>query len=143
MLEKAATIKRFEYLHLGKKLNTQTDTAKKQYQKLDNSYEFDKIIKKEELTFENFGKSDLIYNSNYSFYKYYHYIKKFDNPSLESKYSFLAKFFNDLNNVDKLKTQKKKRKKQMGIIQLQNYTMTCQEPILMNITNYQMLKETK
>ena len=41
MLEKAATIKRFEYLPLGKELKAQTDIAKKQYQKLDKIYEFD------------------------------------------------------------------------------------------------------
>ena len=33
MLEKAATIKRFEYSSLGKELKAQTDIAKKQYQK--------------------------------------------------------------------------------------------------------------
>ena len=46
LLEKAATIKKFEYSPLDKELNAQTDTAKKQYQKLDNTFEFDKTIKK-------------------------------------------------------------------------------------------------
>ena len=46
LLEKAATMKRFEYSPLGKKLKAQTDNAKKEYQKLDDTYEFDKIIKK-------------------------------------------------------------------------------------------------
>ena len=45
LLEKAATIRTFEYSSLGKKLKAQTDIAKKQHQKLDNTYEFDKIIK--------------------------------------------------------------------------------------------------
>ena len=44
LLEKAVTMKRFKYLHLGKELKAQTDIAKKQYQKLGNTYEFDKII---------------------------------------------------------------------------------------------------
>ena len=51
LLEKAATIKRFEYPLLGKELKAQIEIAKK-YQKLDNSYEFDKIIKKEKPTFK-------------------------------------------------------------------------------------------
>ena len=42
MLEKAATIKRFEYLSLGSELKKQTDIAKKQYQVLDKICEFDK-----------------------------------------------------------------------------------------------------
>ena len=57
LLEKAATMKRFEFSPLGKKLKAQTDIAKKQYQKLDNTYEFDKIIKK-----ENYSNSNLIYD---------------------------------------------------------------------------------
>ena len=64
-------MKRFEYALLGKELKAQNDIAKIQYQKLDNTFEFDKIIKKEEATFKNYNKSNLIYNSKYSFYKYY------------------------------------------------------------------------
>ena len=41
LLEKAAAMKRFEYLPLGKKLKEQTDIPKKQYQGLDKTYEFD------------------------------------------------------------------------------------------------------
>ena len=44
LLQKADAVKIFEYL--VKKLKTQTDIAKKQYQKLDNTLEFYKIIKK-------------------------------------------------------------------------------------------------
>ena len=46
LLEKAATIKRFKYSTIGKELKAQTDKAKKECQKLDDTYEFDKIIKK-------------------------------------------------------------------------------------------------
>ena len=67
---------------LGKKLKAQTDIAKKQYQKVNDTYEFDKIIKKETPTLENYSKSDLIYNSNCSFYKHFCDSKKFDNLSL-------------------------------------------------------------
>ena len=85
MLEKAATMKRFEYLPLGRKLKAQSDIAKEQYEKLDDTYEFNRIFTKEKLTLENYSKSDLMYNNNYSFYKLYHCIKKLDNLSIESK----------------------------------------------------------
>ena len=49
--------------------STKTGIAKKQYQKLDNNFGFDRIIKKEELTFRNYNKQNLIYSSKYSFYK--------------------------------------------------------------------------
>ena len=76
--EKAAALKRFEYSLLGKELKKQTSVAEKQYQKLDNTFEFDKIIKK-----ENYSKSNLIYDANHSFYKYYHDRKKIDNLSFK------------------------------------------------------------
>ena len=66
LLEKAATMKRFEYSQLGKELKAQTGIAKKQSQKLDDTYKFDKIIKK-----DNYSKSNLIYDANHSFYRYY------------------------------------------------------------------------
>ena len=37
-------MKRFKYFPLGKELKVQTDIAKKQYQKLVDTYEFDKTI---------------------------------------------------------------------------------------------------
>ena len=46
LLEKVTAMKRFECSLLGKELKKQTSVAEKQYQKLDNSYEFDKIIEK-------------------------------------------------------------------------------------------------
>ena len=48
LLDKAATMKRFEYLPLGKELKAKTDIAKKKkkHKKLDDTYELDKIIKK-------------------------------------------------------------------------------------------------
>ena len=56
LLEKAATMKRFEYSPLGKELKAQTDIAKKKYQKLEDTYEFDKIIKKEKPTFKKYNQ---------------------------------------------------------------------------------------
>ena len=46
LLEKAATIEIFEYSLLGKELKAKTEIVKKQYQKLDNTHPFDKIIRK-------------------------------------------------------------------------------------------------
>ena len=54
LLEKVATMKTFKYLQLDKELKAQTDIAKKQYQKLEDTYDFDKIIKKEKPTRENY-----------------------------------------------------------------------------------------
>ena len=109
LLEKAATMKRFEYSPLGKKSKAQTDIPKKQYQKLNSTYECDKIFKKERPAFKNYNNSNLIYNADHSFDKYYCDSKKINNLSFKSKYSFLAKFFKDLNKFNKLKIQKEKK----------------------------------
>ena len=71
MIRKAAALRRFEYYPLGKELKAQTDIAKKQYQKLDDTFEFDEITKKEKPTSKRYTRSNLIYNSKYSFYPYY------------------------------------------------------------------------
>ena len=73
----------------------------KQYQKLDNTFGFDKIIKEEERTFKNYNKSNLIYNSKYSSYKYDRDSKKFHNLFLKSKYSFLQEFLKGWNKFKK------------------------------------------
>ena len=46
LLEKFAVIKKFEYSLLSKELKKQTSAAEKLYQKLDDTHEFDAIIKK-------------------------------------------------------------------------------------------------
>ena len=125
LLEKAPALKRFEYSPLGKELKAQTDTAKKQYYKFDDTNEFDeKINKKSPL--KNCSKSDLIYDTNHSFFKYYRDNKTFDNLPFKSKYSFLAKFSNDIDKFSDLKPQNKnkKTKKQKYMIQFQNYIIS-------------------
>ena len=94
----------FRKTNTGQK--TQTDIAKKQYQKLDNIYELDETIKNEKRTLKKYNKSNLIYNSNSSFFKYYCDLKNFYNPSFKSMYSLLISFFNDLDKFNKLKPQK-------------------------------------
>ena len=104
-------MKRFEYSSLGKELKPQTDIAKKQYPKLADTFEFDKIIKQEKPTTENYIKSNLIYNSKRSFYKYYRDSKKFDSFSLKSSNSCLLEFFKDLNKFKRIKTLKQNTEK--------------------------------
>ena len=110
LLEKIVEIKIFKYLPLGKELNAETDIAEKQYQKLDDTYKLDKIIEKENPTFKKYNKSNLIYYSNYSIFKYYRNIKKSDNLSFKSMCSFLISFINDLDKCNELKPQKEKKK---------------------------------
>ena len=88
LLEKAATIERFEYSFLGKELKAQTGIAKKQCQKLHNTFKFDKIIKKEKPILKKYNKSNLIYGSKYSFCPYYN-IRNFNSLSLTLKYQIL------------------------------------------------------
>ena len=87
LLEKAAKMKRFEYSPMRKYLKAQTNTGKKQYQTLSDTSEFDKIIKKQKPTLENYSKSNLIYNANHSFYKYY------GDRSFKSKVFFSGRIF--------------------------------------------------
>ena len=65
----------------------QNDIAKKQYHSLKKvprfEKEYDDIINKKP-TLKKYKESHLIYNNNYSFYKY-HDINKFNKLSLESK----------------------------------------------------------
>ena len=56
-----------EYSPSGKEQKSQTDIAKKQYENLDTY----KIIEE-----ENYSKSNLMYDTNHIFYRYYRNIKK-------------------------------------------------------------------
>ena len=109
MLEKAATIKTFEYSLLGKELKAQADIAKKQHQALDRIYENDETINKKP-TLKNDSKSYLIYMVIIVFTNYRDN-KQFDKFSLKSKHSFLANFFDNLDKFTKLKTQKEESEK--------------------------------
>ena len=70
LLEKAVTMKRFEYPLLSKELKAQTDIAKKQYQGSNEFSKFDEKeepvrTKKEKPTIKKFNKSGLIYKTNH------------------------------------------------------------------------------
>ena len=81
LLEKAAALKRFEYLPLGKELKAQTDIAKKQHQKLDNK----------EWKIGKYNKSDMIDNTVNSLYKY-NDLKKVNKISMNQKSNFYQTF---------------------------------------------------
>ena len=98
-------MERFDYLPLGKELKALTDIANKLYHKLENTFEFDKTIKKEKPTLKKYNRSNLIYNSKHSFYECYN-IKNFNSLSLTSKYPFLLSFYNDLNKLNNTNLQK-------------------------------------
>ena len=71
------------------------------------------LIKKgdKNLTVKKHNKSDLIYNNELIFNKYYN-IKEFETLSFKSKCLFLVGFFNEFNKFSKLKTQKDKTEKE-------------------------------
>ena len=87
-------------------MKKQTSVAEKQHQKLDNTFEHDKTIKKE----KSISKSNLIYDANHSFYKYYRDRKKFDNLSFKSKHSFSNEFLDGLDKLSNLNPQKESTK---------------------------------
>ena len=64
VLEKASSIKRFEYLPIGKELKAQTSATKKQCQKLDKVFESNE---KEEKFSKSRAKSILVYNQDFTF----------------------------------------------------------------------------
>ena len=101
IIEKSATIKIFEYFLLDKKL-------KAQCQLLDDTFKFNKIIKKEKPALKNYSKSYLIYSSKHSFYKCSRKTKRFDDLSLKSKYFSLPEFSKLLNKFKELKTIQQK-----------------------------------
>ena len=106
LLKKAPKIKRFEYRSLGRELKLQIDIAKKQYQKLFDTFKFDKIFKKEKPTIKNYSKSDLVYDSKYSFYNYYRNSKKIITFLLISSICFYSNFLMTSINLKSWKYKK-------------------------------------
>ena len=111
LLEKAATIKRFEYSFLDKNLKAKTSAAEKQYQVLNKIFKADEkeelvTIKKEKLEITN--KSNLMYNSKYSLSEYRN-VRKYYDLSLKLKYKLLS-FFDWLNEFRNFMPQTKNTK---------------------------------
>ena len=106
LLKKAPKITRFEYRSSGRELKLQIDIAKKQYQKLFDTFKFDKIFKKEKPTIKNYSKSDLVYDSKYSFYNYYCNSKKIITFLLISSICFYSNFLTISINLKSRKYKK-------------------------------------
>ena len=74
LLEKAATIKRFEYSPLGSELKKQTNIVKKNIKRISKIRQgvwIDEAINKNDRKpTRKTSKSNLIYDANYNFYKY-------------------------------------------------------------------------
>ena len=115
LLEKAVTMKRFEYSPFSKELKAQADTAKKHYQKLDDTYEFDEISKEEKLEYKKYNSKNLVYNSKHSFCGYCNN-KKFNSLPIKLKYLILLSFFVDLNKLSNIIPQKESRKEKQETV---------------------------
>ena len=78
---------------------------------MEKVHEFDGIISKDDQkpTSKKYDKSDVIYKTNHSFYKYQD-TKKIEGLSFKSKYYFPTNFSNDLERFSKLEPQKEKTK---------------------------------
>ena len=128
LLEKDTSIKRFQYLPLVNESKKQTGIVKKQHQGLGKVFEFDKKEDDERINkkpVKKYSKSDLIYRSKFSFYKYCN-IKRFNSLSFESYlylylfifiylylslYSYLLEIKYDADNLNNLKLQNENTKK--------------------------------
>ena len=117
LLEKAATMKIFEYSLLGKELKKKTSVSQKQYQSFDKIFNHDEkeepvTIKKEKPLKTN--KSSLVYESKYSFSKYRN-VGKYYNFSYTTKYDRLCPFYHRLSDFRNLvpRTEKTKIKKKI------------------------------
>ena len=83
MLEKAATLKRFEYSLLGTQFKNQTSVAEKQYQGSNKLFRTDEKIS---------HKPYLIYGIKYSFSEYRNF-KEYSDLSFTTKYDKLILFY--------------------------------------------------
>ena len=94
---------------------------KKQYQKLYNTYQFDKIIEKEKPTFEKYNRSNLIYSGKHSFHECYN-IKTLIVFHLRQ---ISRSFYSDLNKFNNLNPPK-------GSIKEKNTTVYDNAPEIYN-----------
>ena len=95
--EKAAIIKKFDYLPLDSVLQNKTSIAEKQYQELDNVHGLNKTVldtKRENL--------DPVYN-NFNFNKFNISDGEFNDLSNDTKYKHLQMFFKKINEFTKVK----------------------------------------
>ena len=100
LLEKAATMKQFEYFPFCKELKKETCVAETSNKNLTIHLR----IKTRKPALQKYNRSNLIYGSKYSFYPCYDN-KKFSSLSLVSKYPILFSLYSELykfNLIDKI-----------------------------------------
>ena len=143
LLEKAATMKRFEYLPLGKELKAQTDIEKKSVSKIRQYIwaEFDKVIKKEKPTRKKYNKSNLTYGNKYSFYSCYN-INNFNSLSPEPKYSILYSFITELNKFNNINPRKGQTKDKKTTV-YDNFSELYNEYLGIYFNQYMTLSDAK
>ena len=103
LLEKPATMKRFEYLLLGKELKNDSSAEEKQYQSFHKIFKYEEKeepvkVEKEELV--TTSKSKLVYNNKYSSSEY-KYIKKYMDDSFKTKCNKLVSLYRRLSEFKK------------------------------------------
>ena len=110
LLEKAATIKKFEYSLLDSELRKQTSIAKKQYEELHKVYGLNKRVlnKKRENLY-------LLYN-NFNFNKFSISDEEFNDLSDDTKYKHIRKLFKRINEPKKAKSKTVDTQKQKAIV---------------------------
>ena len=106
MLEKAATLKRFEYSLLGTQFKNQTSVAEKQYQGSNKLFRTDEEIS---------HKPYLIYGIKYSFSEYRNF-KEYSDLSFMTKYDKLILFYHWLNGFKNFAPQNVKTKVKTKIV---------------------------
>ena len=117
LLEKAATIKRFEYLPLRNELKKQNSIAEKQYQKLEKAFEPNKQEEDKIKTKKSRAKSNLVYIKDFSFCKYSKTKEFAVKLSFNSEQNNLKDFKNILelfyNDTEEIKTNSEDQKKRL------------------------------
>ena len=103
LLEQPATMKRFEYLLLGKELKKDSSAEEKQYQSFHKIFKYEEKeepvkVEKEELV--TTSKSKLVYNNKYSSSEY-KYIKKYMDDSFKTKCNKLVSLYRRLSEFKK------------------------------------------
>ena len=107
LLEKAATMKRFEYQPLGSELKEETSISEKQCQELDKVDGINTTVLNEKHV-----NLDLVYN-NFHFNKFSVTDEDVTDLSDDKKYKHLQKFLKKINELRKVKSRMVGTKKEM------------------------------
>ena len=115
LLQKAATMKRFEYSQLGKELKLQNSVAEKQYQAFDKVFNHNEKEEPVKIKKEAPLIAILFYNKKYSFTEFRN-VGKCKDDFLVSRYNnYLAPFKQQLEEIKKFTIGKAKTKEKKKI----------------------------